>query len=147
MKTSACLTVSLRAMGPVQRSAASIWSIIRMTCVNGGSGILGEKQCFVLVNLPTRQLHMPHRLLTIHTFKTRMRSGIISQSSSSNSYFWSLRVLSMVIWSIAQQYCSAIWSMSYVEFQCVFTSCGINQTRSDWATQILRYAGRAIVVE
>ena len=83
----------------------------------------------------------------VHTFKTRRRSEIICHSSSSNSYFHSLRALFAVMSSITVQYTMAISSTLYTEFQHILTSRGMRRIGKPLVTHALRHAGSLIVVK
>jgi hypothetical protein len=59
----------------------------------------------------------------------------------------SFKDLLAVMSSIAERYLSATFAMSKVEFQRVFTSRGMRRMGSLWVAQVVRHAGRAMVVE
>jgi hypothetical protein len=59
----------------------------------------------------------------------------------------SFKDLLVVMSLIAKQYLSATFTMSKVEFQHVFTSCGMRRMGSLWVAQVMHHAGRAMVVE
>ena len=111
---------------------------------DGCSCVLCKEQCCFFINLCYNEYDTFQKHKNQHTFNIQMRSDIIVQSSSSSSYFWSLRTLLAVMSSIIKQYSNAILSMSNVEFHWVFTLRRISQTWSDWEMQASHHAGRRL---
>src|SRR6266478_1318027 len=72
------------------------------------------------------------------TSRTATRSTTILQSSLSNSYLRSFKVLSAVIASTGRRYLRAKAIMSYVEFHLVTTSRGMTLGLSPLSRQCLR---------
>lgn len=128
-------------------------------CRDNGGKIRGraprEEGSRVLENLHERRAECGCEFVVVYqavkfvlrTLNTLRSCDAISHSSGESSKLCRPLLLSLVNISTACRYLTATSSMSYVEFQCVFTSRGSNFSRSFNVLRTAFHAGRSFVVE
>jgi hypothetical protein len=105
-----------------------------------------KKRCLLILLKKTASALLIWRYNKL-TSSTTTKSPMILQSLLSSSYFLNFNSLFAVIASIGCRYLSANCIISYVEFHRVTTSRGIRHDLNPSRIQIVRQAGRALVVE